>query len=323
MLALRRQRLVQHRRYLDVHDRSRRRPTGACVVRALLEVLDRRADAHLDQVVLVVPVAEVAGEVRQLVQGGVELQVRDVCLEPANAVDEVGLQVSLIYKRQERALGISVGEHDVGLDDLAVRQPHPDGPAVPYHDPVHGSVGADLRAERLRGPGHRLRDTAHASVRNAEVAVLGEHVGVVVCDRHDRARRASVLRVLGVDEHRAHLRRLEVLLDEVLHVAGEQPVPDGLIGSALDVRCHLRERGRLFQEVPVNDGRGARHELLEPVVAVYVRRREARKLIDVALLVVPAQHVFAVRERLEAVRVNRMNVEAVLPEFQVVNHLVL
>ena len=48
-----------------------------------------------------------------------------------------------------------------------------------------------------------------------------------------------------------------------------------------------------------------------------------RQLLCVVLLVVPAEHVVAARERLEAVRVHRMDAESVLSEFQVVYHLAL
>ena len=114
-----------------------------------------------------------------------------------------------------------------------------------------------------------------------------------------------------------------MLLHEVLHVAGKQSFPYRLVGGALHVGGHLCERGRLFQEVAVYDPRGPAHEPLEPVVAVYVRGSQPRNLLGVVLLVVPAEHVVAARERLEAVRVHRMDVETVLPELQVVYHLAL
>ena len=50
---------------------------------------------------------------------------------------------------------------------------------------------------------------------------------------------------------------------------------------------------------------------------------QAGYLVGVAAVVVPAQHVFAVGEGLEAVRIHGVDFEAVLSEFEVVYHFVL
>ena len=154
-------------------------------------------------------------------------------------------------------------------------------------------------------------------------SVSHELVYVDVCHRHYRPRSARVLRVLGVDERGADLRRLEVLLHQVAHVAGQHSPPDGLVCRAAHVLGHLRERRRVLKKVPVQYRRSPGHELFVAPVSTHVSGRESRNLPLVSLLFVPVEHVVPTWEWLESVWIDRVDLEAVLPKLQVFYHLTL
>ena len=197
-----------------------------------------------------------------------ELEVGDVGLEATGLGDERRGQLAFVHQRQEGSLGVGVGQHDVGGNLFAVGQADADGASVARQDALNRRVNADFGAVRFSGARHRLGDSAHASVRYAEVAVCGELVGVVVGYGGDGAGRARVLGVFGVYEDGADFGGFEVFFHQIAHVACEHPIPDGFVGCAAHVGGHLREGGRAFEEVTVEDGRSSGHERLEAVVAV-------------------------------------------------------
>src|SRR5437660_647915 len=86
-------------------------PGGPAVLRilpTLLEIADRRRDPGVAEVPRVIVAPEVAGEIRQPVQRGMELEIRRIGLQPPDSARETGGEVLLADEREERALRIGV-----------------------------------------------------------------------------------------------------------------------------------------------------------------------------------------------------------------------
>ena len=255
-----------------------------------------------------------AGEVRQAVDGQVDLAGAAAELEPADLLLELGVEGAGLEEVEEGDLGVGRGE-DVGrLDLLAVLEDDAGRLAVLDDDPRNRGLGADLGAEGLRGAGDRVGHAAGAALRDApgtERAVDLAHV--VVEQDVGRAGRVDAL-VRADDPGRRHrgLERvgLEPLVEEVLRGHRHQLDEDGLLalGELPEAAGEARERhqrarvvvggvGRHDAQDRLDEAGHLHHELAVLLVRLGVVLRPAAELADGPAVVVDPPQVVAAGRR--------------------------
>ena len=188
---------------------------------------------------------------------------------------------------------------------------------------MYGRVGSDFNALRLGGLRHSLGDSAHAAFGDAEIFARRQDVAADVGARHNAARRARVAGVLRVNKAAAYQRGLEMLFHKIAHIAGEHALKDGFVGTAAQVGGDLGERGRIRQEVALDDAARAPPERRPIAVAHGVRRRYAGNALGCALVVVPAQQATLAGQRRETDGIYGVDVQPVIAQSQVADNLVL
>jgi len=154
------QRFVARRGEHDFAARSLRDPAALAGVPAILQVLERAGDLSGARVG-VARSSRTAGELGQVREGQVHLRGRARHPEGLDPAQVVGIDLPPIDERQERALGVGVGDDDRSVDLLS------GGEGDPAYTPVLGADLGDLGSgPELNAPfpaclGHRLRDGSH------------------------------------------------------------------------------------------------------------------------------------------------------------------
>jgi len=116
-----------------------------------------------------------AFEVRQTVQGEVNLHRHAFDLECFDGLKEFALQVACLDKLQESPFGVHTGHHDLGADFLAALQHDSGSAAIADQHFLDASFGSDFRTPAARGVSHGLCDAAHTSPDKAPQPTLSAY----------------------------------------------------------------------------------------------------------------------------------------------------
>ena len=312
VLPGRRARGVEHRVDAGLDGRASGERAALAVVPGPLDEIDGRAEVQEAAVLRAGRLARHRREIGQLGQCQVHLERRAQVFETLHVLHEGRGQRALGQQLEKGAARRGVADDDVGLQDLAVREPHAGGAA--------GGVELD-RQDRRPGPdGHpalarrgrqRLGDHAHAADDHAPDSGGPVHAAEHVVQQQERGARL-VHSAVGADDGLRAQERLEGVglepgvedvgdaetgeLDERLQVVARQPargephlqeLPQVARGPAVETRRRLQEE-RLHERpdtlehgvelvIPIGVAAGEFGDLLHvPVVAVQRQRPPVR-----------------------------------------------
>ena len=254
------------------------------------------------------------GEVRQRVEGHVDLARRAAELEAAHLRREVVVDRAGLHEVDEGAAHVDRGQDRVGLELLAGFEDDAGRAPAPGADVGDRRFRADLHAIRPRCTGDRVRDAARAALRDAPGAEGAVDLAHVVVEEHVRRARALDALERADDPRRRHRRlervRLEPLAQEVVGRHRHELDEDRLLalGQLLEAPEQAAERE---QRARVDRGRVGRHDredrLDEPghvdherpvfLVRLGVHLRPAPELADRSAVVVDPPQVVARADR--------------------------
>ena len=201
------------------------------------------------------------GEVRDRVEGDVDLAARPPGLEALDGGDEITGQGAALDVFEEGALDVHVRGNDRRVVGVAVLQRHTLDPAVADDELIHARADDDLPAGFLEARAHGLGDRPHAAARKAPGAYRAVDVAHVVMQQDVGCPR-RVDAQPGADDARAgevclHQVVVEVLVEEIANGDGPEaqgfaqlPAPE-VVGLADQIQQLLDiarlERGRVWR----------------------------------------------------------------------------
>ncbi|MBV9245581.1 MAG: hypothetical protein JO366_12300 [Methylobacteriaceae bacterium] len=319
--ALRRHRGVGRR--LDDHltEWPHRWDAAFSVVPRILEVVERRRDHDASAVLRPERLARQRSEIGKLSQGKVDLGAGTAGPQPGNLCPDIVGHCVLGCQAQQRRLGIGVRKDDTGPELVAVFEHHAADAAVCREELGHWRLQADLSSGTADGSGQGRGDRAHASVGDCPAAKATGELGCGMVELREggsrspragrRSRHGAVchrsLDVIGGEES------LKIIADAgkertVQHIGAIRP------GES---RGKPRDRGLRLQHETADDPGDAGGVFIEFCEGSGVPRRHFGYALHCLVPVGIEEHVPAIEERHENLRLTKMIFQPVPLELQV------
>ncbi len=287
-----------------------------------------------------IAVARQAAETRQTRQRDVHAERARAAFIIRHALARQRRHIFLLEQALVEQLRIDIGGDRARAQRLALLGNHADGLAALDDHLAHADARADVRTGRRRRLGHRLRDRTHAADGMAPGALDAVHFAEHVMQQHVGAAGRVRAGVIADDAVEAEHGLDRLALEETVEVFG-----GGNREQIEQLDAHrLVKRGQALAELAGADQLGQR---LDPAARGHVRRRFEREFaqhvgdqIEAALVfgqrvgvllgelrhfvaraAGAGQQICTVGARQEIVRFAQDDLESVLFQFEIADHL--